>query len=125
MTPLHLTSRHLVGGTLIEVTGELDATNTADLSTYLEREHPQPGLPLVLDLTHLTFLDSGGLRLLIDLHQREDQHGAGLHLAAPHRRVTRILWLTGVCQMLHIHATLGQAVTAADLIDPEAVSPRS
>ncbi|MFI6908343.1 STAS domain-containing protein [Nonomuraea sp. NPDC050394] len=123
MTPLHLHSRNLIGGTLIEVTGELDATNTDQLSAYIEHEHPQPELPLVLDLAELTFIDSSGLHLLIEQHHREDEHGAGLHLASPHRRIARILWLTGVGQMLHTYATLGQAVKAADLIDPRGGDP--
>ncbi|MFI6290484.1 STAS domain-containing protein [Nonomuraea sp. NPDC050790] len=124
MTLLHLTSRHLVGGTLIEVTGELDAATAAQLSTYIEHEHPKSELPLVLNLAELTFMDSAGVHLLIDLHHRQAGHGAALHLAAPHERVIRVLDITHVSRLLHIHATLGQAVTAADLIDPEAVSPR-
>ncbi|MFI6538634.1 STAS domain-containing protein [Nonomuraea sp. NPDC050547] len=104
MTPLHLTSRALIGGTLIEVAGELDIVTAAQLTAFIEREHPRPELPLVLELSALTFMDS-----------------SGLHLAAPHERVTRALEITGVCRLLRTHATLGQAITAADLIDPHAV----
>ncbi|MFI6900549.1 STAS domain-containing protein [Nonomuraea sp. NPDC050394] len=121
MTPLHLNSRALIGGTLIAVAGELDATNTDHLAAYIEAEHPRPELPLVLELSELTFMDSSGLHLLIAQHHRHTAHGAGLHLAAPHERVTRILEITGVCRLLHAYATLGQAVVAADLIDPHAV----
>ncbi|MFI6393186.1 STAS domain-containing protein [Nonomuraea sp. NPDC050540] len=121
MTPLHLTSRALIGGTLIEVAGELDIVTAAQLTAFIEREHPRPELPLVLELSALTFMDSSGLHLLIEQHHRQSVHGAGLHLAAPHERVTRALEITGVCRLLRTHATLGQAITAADLIDPHAV----
>ncbi|MEV4357378.1 STAS domain-containing protein [Nonomuraea sp. NPDC049625] len=120
--PLHLTSRALIGGTLIEVVGEVDAATVAQLTAYIEREHPDAGLPLVLDLSGVSFMDSSGLHLLIQQHHRQDEHGAGLHLAAPHKRVRRILEITGVGQLLRTHSGLDQALLAADLIDP---MPRS
>ncbi|WP_431912591.1 STAS domain-containing protein [Nonomuraea jabiensis] len=122
VTPLRLTSRALICGTLIEVGGEVDAATVPQLSSYIEREHPDAGLPLVLDLSGVSFMDSSGLHLLIQQHHRQEEHGTGLHLAGPHQRVRRILELTGVGQLLHTHATLDQALLAADLIDP---MPRS
>jgi len=119
---LRLSGRALIVGTLIEVVGEVDAATVAQLSAYIEREHPDAGLPLVLDLSGVSFMDSSGLHVLVQQHQRQEEHGAGLYLAAPHARVRRILELTGVDQVLHTHATLDQALLAADLIDP---MPRS
>ncbi|MEV4573777.1 STAS domain-containing protein [Nonomuraea jabiensis] len=119
---LNLSSRAVICGTLIEVGGEVDAATVAQLAAYIEREHPDAGLPLVLDLSGVSFMDSSGLHLLIQQHQRQEEHGTGLHLAAPHERVRRLLELTGVGQLLHTHSTLDQALLAADLIDP---MPRS
>jgi anti-anti-sigma factor len=118
VTPLGLSGRALIVGTLIEVVGEVDAATVAQLSAYIEREHPDAGLPLVLDLSGVSFMDSSGLHVLVQQHHRQEEHGSGLHLAAPHERVRRILEITGVGQVLHTHATLDQALLAADLIDP-------
>ncbi|MFI6739107.1 STAS domain-containing protein [Nonomuraea sp. NPDC050451] len=122
VTPLRLTSRALIGGTLVEVAGEVDAATAAQLTAYIEREHPDAGLPLVLDLSGVSFMDSSGLHVLVQQCHRHDEHGTGLYLAAPHERVKRILELTGVDQILHTYAVLDQALLAADVIDP---TPRS
>ncbi|WP_312882669.1 STAS domain-containing protein [Streptosporangium album] len=46
--------------------GELDATNTAALACYVTTVHLDAARPLVLDLTALTFIDSSGLRVLLE-----------------------------------------------------------
>ncbi|MEW1845901.1 STAS domain-containing protein [Nonomuraea angiospora] len=122
VTPLNLSGRALIGGTLIEVAGEVDAATAPQLTAYIEREHADAGLALVLDLSGVSFMDSSGLHLLVEQHNRQTEHGSGLHLAAPHQRVRRLLEITGVGQVLHTHSTLDQALLAADLIDP---MPRS
>ncbi|MFG6191701.1 STAS domain-containing protein [Nonomuraea sp. JJY05] len=122
VTPLRLTSRALIGGTLIEVVGEVDAATADQLTACIERDHPDAGLPLVLDLSGVSFMDSSGLHVLVQQFHRLDERGAGLYLAAPHERVRRILQLTGVDQLLHTYPVLDQALLAADVIDP---MPRS
>ncbi|MFI6737758.1 STAS domain-containing protein [Nonomuraea sp. NPDC050451] len=122
VTPLRLTSRALIGGTLIEVAGEVDAATAANLTACIERGHPDAGLPLVLDMSGVSFMDSSGLHVLVQQYHRQDEHGTGLYLAAPHERVRRILKLTGVDQILHTYSALDQALLAADVIDP---TPRS
>ncbi|MBB5082265.1 STAS domain-containing protein [Nonomuraea endophytica] len=115
MTALLLTCQNLDRGTLVGVAGELDTTTTGQLATYLEGRHPDSSLPLVLDLAAVTFMDSSGLHLLIDLHHRQDTHGGRLYLAAPHERVLRVLEITGTDRLLLIHPSLRTALTAANL----------
>ncbi|GIH22850.1 anti-sigma factor antagonist [Acrocarpospora phusangensis] len=110
---LMLASRCTDSATVISAAGELDATNTAELTLYIAAEHPDAARPLVLDLATLTFIDSSGLRILMDAHQRSRRHGSSLHLAAPHERVIRLLELTGLDQLLSTHPTLEQALAAA------------
>ncbi|WP_157254441.1 STAS domain-containing protein [Nonomuraea typhae] len=118
MTALHLIRRPLDGGTLIGVAGELDCTNAAELEAYIIGEHPDAALPLVLHLSAVTFMDSSGLHLLIDLHHRTEAGGGSLHLAAPHERVSRVLQITGTDRLLHTHPTLDQALAATGLTAP-------
>ncbi|MBO3751715.1 STAS domain-containing protein [Streptosporangiaceae bacterium NEAU-GS5] len=99
-------------GTLINVAGELDATNTAALSLYLGEAHPDAARTLVLDLTELTFIDSTGLRVLLDLHRGAQAHGGSLHLATSQPHVIRVLEITGVDRRLHTHPTLREALAA-------------
>ncbi|MFI9552749.1 STAS domain-containing protein [Nonomuraea endophytica] len=118
MTTLLLTCENLDGSTLVGVAGELDTTTTGRLSAYLEDQHSDSTLPLVLNLAALTFMDSSGLHLLINLHHHQKEHGGGLHLAAPHERIIRVLEITGTDRLLRTYASLQQALTAARLTDP-------
>jgi anti-anti-sigma factor len=115
VTPLSLTCQYLPGGTVVWVTGEVDATNSARLLASLDQVHPRPQEPLLLVLSALTFLDCSGLVTLLDTHARLVAAGGRLHLAAPHERVRRLLELTGHAGLFEVHHTLDEAVAAAGL----------
>ena len=115
MTPLSLTSQYLPGGTVIQVVGEVDATNSARLLAFLDQAHPRPQEPLFLDLSALTFVDCSGLMTLLDTRVRLAAAKGRLHLAAPHKRVRRLLDLTGLAGLFEMHHTLDEAVAAAGL----------
>ncbi|MDP9841708.1 STAS domain-containing protein [Streptosporangium lutulentum] len=115
MTPLSLTSQYLPGGTVVWVTGEVDATNSARLLTSLDQAHPRPQEPLLLDLSALTFLDCSGLATLLHTRARLAAAEGRLSLAAPHERVRRLLELTGHAGSFEVRHTLDEAVTAAGL----------
>jgi anti-anti-sigma factor len=51
-----------------------------------------------LDLSDLSFVDSSGIRLFIQLHQAVREHG-GLILRSPTAHVARILDIAGLPQM--------------------------
>lgn len=111
-TPLSLMSVSLLQGTLITVSGELDATNVAMLERYVAEHHPDPGRPLVLDLGGLSFLDSSGLGLLIHLRGQGGTRGS-LHLAALQSRPAHLMEITGALRHFDVHPTLEQALQAA------------
>ncbi len=50
---------------------------------------------LVLDVSAVTFFDSAGIHLLLELNQAAAAHGHRIVLAAPPARVLKILLLTG------------------------------
>jgi anti-sigma B factor antagonist len=115
VTLVSLTCQYLPGGTVARVAGEVDTTNSARLSASLDQAHPRPQEPLLLDLSALTFLDSSGLRTLLDTRARLAAAEGRLHLVAPHERVRRLLDLTGLAGSFEVHHTLDEAVTAAGL----------
>ncbi|MFE0152202.1 STAS domain-containing protein [Nonomuraea sp. NPDC059007] len=115
MTPLSLMTVSMLRGTLITVTGELDAGNVAQLADYVAERHTEPGLPLVLDLSGLTFMDSTGLSLLLHLRAGSGEHGGSLHLATVQPRPARILEVTGAYRQFNIHPTLETALQASGL----------
>ena len=96
-------------GTLLDVTvtgdglrlaGEIDAASSVALSADLD---PLPvGHRIVLDLAAVTFIDSSGLRVLIDAHRRAEADGRMLVIANPSPPVTRLFEISGLTNHLHV-----------------------
>jgi anti-anti-sigma factor len=111
VSPLAVHRRPSTFGVLIAVSGELDATNADHLESFVGRER-MPGRPLILDLDGLTFMDSTGLHVLLRVHADVRQEGGTLHLAAVQDLPARMLQLTGVWDVLNIHADVHEAAMA-------------
>ncbi|GAA2211783.1 hypothetical protein GCM10009850_072430 [Nonomuraea monospora] len=111
---LTLGCHRLDGGVLISVIGEVDATNADRLETYV-RLRLLPGLPVVLDLGLLTFMDSHGVRVLERLHTVQRERGGALHLAGVQGVVARLLRITGAWTRLNIHPGTAEAIL--DVLD--------
>ncbi|GAA5059341.1 anti-sigma B factor antagonist [Thermocatellispora tengchongensis] len=112
--PIELSSRRLPGGVVvISVAGELDAHTGRHLEAYLGTVRERPDDRLVIDLSEVPFLDSGGLRVLLDAHVRAREHASRVHLAAPRRQAARVLTLTRADRYLRVHETVDEAVSAA------------
>jgi anti-anti-sigma factor len=85
----------------VHVAGELDLAG----SQQLEQALGEAGLDarlVVLDLRDLTFIDSCGVRVILDAARNARQVGGRLMLARGTPRVDRVLTLTGVSDELLI-----------------------
>lgn len=84
----------------LRVVGEIDAHSAPGLAERLGRL----GGPndRRLDVSGVEFMDSSGLRVLIDAHQSAEADDARLVLVAPGRAVSRIIEVSGLDDHLHI-----------------------
>ena len=81
---------------LLSITGELDLNTAPELARRVEDSLGAEVRKVTLDLSELTFMDSSGLRLLIELNQRAGRDGWELRLIAPkHESASAVLRLTG------------------------------
>ncbi|WP_113699224.1 STAS domain-containing protein [Nonomuraea lactucae] len=119
MTRLTVTIDRRADSTIIGVCGEVDATSRAQLTAALE-EGRRLGVPIIMDLSAMTFLDSSGLNLLLRAHNQAATKGRQFHLAALHPRPHRLLEIVGLLPLLQPHATVEQALRAAA---PESETP--
>ncbi|HEX4814487.1 MAG TPA: STAS domain-containing protein [Nonomuraea sp.] len=118
---MRLDSRHLPDATLIIVAGEVDATTSEELESYIDRVRRRLGDHLIFEVSRLTFLDSSGLATLLAAATLARAHGAGVHLVAPRPRVGRLLDITGSWQTLGRHDTIEQALAAVRAKSPKPV----
>ena len=81
---------------ILALSGELDMSTIDALTGQVDTELQRPVQCLILDLKDLAFMDSTGLRLLIELHERAQQEKWRLKLIAPrHDAAARVLQITG------------------------------
>ena len=79
--------------------GEIDAHTAPELASHLD---PLPGSEgdVVLDVSAIEFIDSSGLRVLIDAHQRAGAAGRRLVIAKPSAAVRRLFEISGLLDHL-------------------------
>jgi anti-sigma B factor antagonist len=94
---------------VVQPRGELDLATVETLRGTLD---VGSAARLVLDLRALSFIDSTGLRLLVELHQRAQGDGFELTLIAPPDPIDRPIRLCGLDAALPFAA-------AVDAIDSE------
>ncbi|MFJ6048963.1 STAS domain-containing protein [Streptomyces sp. NPDC092307] len=89
--------------TRAQVSGELDADNHHDVQATLDEALDASTTGLDLDLSALTFCDSAGLHLLLNLHHTATTTGKTLVLHTPRPQLTRLLDVTGTTVVFTIH----------------------
>jgi anti-anti-sigma factor len=94
----------------IALHGELDRSTQLTLAREL-LEFERRNTPIVLDLTDLSFVDVGGLKLMLETGRRLRATGRQLTIANPSASIRRLLELTAIDQ-------------TADVVDEALVSPR-
>lgn len=96
-----LTLNDTIGG--LHVVGEIDSSTVGDLVARLT---PLPGEAgdIVLDLSEVRFIDSSGLRALIETHRQAAENGRRLVLKDPSAIVNRLLDISGLTTYLNIRA---------------------
>ncbi|MET0908922.1 MAG: STAS domain-containing protein [Ilumatobacteraceae bacterium] len=82
-----------------EVVGEIDAFTAPSISEQLSAVDADT---LVLDLAGVTFMDSSGLRVVVNLHQQAVANGAELVIRAPSKPVVRLFEIAGLTELLSI-----------------------
>ena len=76
----------------------------------------------MLDLTDVTFMDSTGLRVLLDLRRAAAESGLPLAIVCPEGPARLILEVAGVEDILPLHPTLEEATAALSAAPPVSAS---
>ena len=98
--PVRLTAIDLDADTLV-LEGEIDAHTAPDLAArYVEL--PAGDGDFVIDMSKVDFMDSSGLRVIIELHQRAEQATRRLVLRTPSQPVIRLIEVSGLNGHLHV-----------------------
>jgi anti-anti-sigma factor len=84
----------------IVLTGEIDAHTAPELADHFALL--PDGDDIALDMAGVDFIDSSGLRVLIDVHQRAEEAGRRLIITRQSTPVARLIEITGLTDLLHL-----------------------
>jgi anti-sigma B factor antagonist len=95
-TRFEITEQAREGNQILSIIGELDLSTAPALAERVEEKLGGSPRTLTIDLSDLTFMDSSGLRLLIELNQRANREAWKLALIpSKHDSAKTVLRLTG------------------------------
>jgi anti-sigma B factor antagonist len=89
---------------VLPITGDLDVAGATVAHKRLLGLALRPGDQLVLDLSGLHFMDSTGIRLVLQAREHAIRHGAGFVVVRGPDTVMRVLELVGLDEQLDLVA---------------------
>jgi anti-sigma B factor antagonist len=102
----------------IKVVGELDSGTCVALLEEFERVVSERGADaLSLDLEEVSFIDSTGMRAMIQIERIAADHGASLSVVSPPDDVTELLRTAGIAERMNLVADPARAPLAPEFSD--------
>ena len=86
----------------LKVVGVVDSHTAGQLRDAIQ-SHGHTDSDLVLDLADVDFIDSSGLRIIVNAHSELEAAGRRLVLTHTSPAVARLLEITGLHEHLHVH----------------------
>jgi anti-sigma B factor antagonist len=97
---------------VLAAAGEIDSDSRVLLSDAAEAALRDGENRLVIDLAEVSFCDSGGLSLFVDLHRLTLSRGGSLRLACVQPAVMSVVYATNLDRLLMLDPTVEDAVKA-------------
>jgi anti-sigma B factor antagonist len=91
---------------VLMVSGEVDLATSPDLDVAIIGALESGTESLVIDLTNVTFMDSSGLGVIVRGLKRCREADKDLDLVISNERVLKVFGITGLDQVIPIHASI-------------------
>jgi anti-sigma B factor antagonist len=91
---------------LITVTGEVDLATSPELDTAIIAAIDAAAASVVIDLSDVSFMDSSGLGVIVRALKRCRETENDLDLIITNERVLKVFGITGLDQVIPIHASI-------------------
>ena len=91
---------------VIAVSGEVDLASSPDLDTAIIAAIESGTSSVAIDLTHVSFMDSSGLGVIVRGLKRCREADKDLDLVITNERVLKVFGITGLDQVIPIHDSI-------------------
>jgi anti-sigma B factor antagonist len=108
---LTIRARREPGYAVVTVAGEVDIATVAQLRERLAALAVS-GVPLVVDLDQVSFIDATGLGALAGAAREAAEHGTSLHLVCAQPQTRRLFRITGLDRQIPLAHDLAEVLRA-------------
>jgi anti-anti-sigma factor len=107
---LQIVTRAEADRVIVELHGELDLASAPALAGELARGQVSRAEAVVLDLQDLDFVDSSGLRVILEAHEQAAERGQPFAVTEGSPQVKRLLSIAGVDEHLVVLHSADQSL---------------
>ncbi|UMP03548.1 STAS domain-containing protein [Amycolatopsis sp. EV170708-02-1] len=109
MSPLDISITASATDTVVTVSGEIDLSVSHDLRRALDEELRFKPALLIADLSAVTFCDSSGFTVFVQIRAEAEEAGVPFILVTQERALLRPMALLGLDAVFNVHPTLDSA----------------
>ena len=102
MTALDIIREDRQDQVLLRCSGRLDATSTDHLADYMERLVREGNYHVALDLTHIEYLSSAGIRVLVMQYKNLQALNGMFYITESSENVAQVLGMVGMAKMFSV-----------------------
>jgi anti-sigma B factor antagonist len=108
--PLDLQRFQRDGATVLTLAGDVDARGAPIVRDSLVDTIESTGGLIVLDLTHVPYMDSMGLGTLVSALKRANERGVRLRFVITGTQILKVLNITGLIRVFAIYPSVDEAL---------------
>jgi len=108
---LHVTVEQVEDACLVRAIGEVELSSAGALRRELDAARAE-GMTVLLDLSGVTFMDSTGLRVLLEASQSSVLSDWAFFVVRPSKATQRLIQLSGTADMLTLADTSAERTLA-------------
>ncbi len=107
---MEITTKNSEGATILSIAGRVDTATAPALEQAINREIEQQHRKILLDFSSVSYISSGGLRVLLATAKKLKNPGDRFGLCSLSPEVTKILKLAGFTSIFSISPSEGEAL---------------
>jgi anti-sigma B factor antagonist len=107
-----ITTTNHEGKTILSIRGRIDTSTAPELEQAINREIDNGNRKVLLNFSHVPYISSGGLRVLLTTAKKLKNHGDKFGLCCLMPEVLKILKLAGFTSIFSIYPSEGEALAA-------------
>lgn len=100
-----MNSNNIIGmgkTSMVSIKGEIDIYSIENFRTSIEKEIQTQATQIILDCSELSYMDSTGMSVLIELRNKTKEMGQKIIMMNPRPNIKKLLSLTGVDKIIEI-----------------------